>query len=253
MEPNFDNTNMNFSETAHEDKTGFREHLQYTAEQNNNDEYKEGEQITNPEGISKISRIKKFSRAIKMFAFLLVIAARVAFSSYTNNSAENSLKESQIDPLIKESTIFAGESEWAAKKNFRLTDLLYNNFNNTFTNKLNKNYFESPEINQTRRFIAGSNHRNADDVEAMFSFAGFTGINQQPIHFNLSGVSYLGGNTMANFSAPAFAGTASFSQFPVKSFTIPLYTIGIWKDGVMTEGYLFRNNMTYITAIGLGK
>ncbi|MGE5308183.1 MAG: ester cyclase [Deltaproteobacteria bacterium] len=36
-----------------------------------------------------------------------------------------------------------------------------------------------------------------------------------------------------------------------KQFNIPMCTIGHWKDGVMTEEWLFWDNMTFMKQIGL--
>ena len=38
-----------------------------------------------------------------------------------------------------------------------------------------------------------------------------------------------------------------------KKFSIPMCTVGHWKDGVMIEEWLFRDNQTDMIQIGLGK
>ena len=38
-----------------------------------------------------------------------------------------------------------------------------------------------------------------------------------------------------------------------KSFRLPMATIGHWKDGVMDAEYLFWDNQTYMTQLGLAK
>jgi hypothetical protein len=38
-----------------------------------------------------------------------------------------------------------------------------------------------------------------------------------------------------------------------KAFTLPMATIGHWKNGVMDEEYLFWDNQAYMKGIGLGQ
>jgi hypothetical protein len=38
-----------------------------------------------------------------------------------------------------------------------------------------------------------------------------------------------------------------------KSFLLPMCTVGIWKDGVMIEEYLYWDNQSYMNQIGMGK
>jgi multisubunit Na+/H+ antiporter MnhF subunit len=232
--------NMNFTETVTEYKTDFIERLEHTAVDNNKEEYKEAQQIMNSENIYKNTRVKKSSLTIKMFAFLAIIAVRIGFSSYTNNAAEKSVREPQIDSLINKSTAFAGDSEGLPKKHFLFSDLFYSSFNKQFTNKRGKNYLESTEINPAGGFIAGGSQRNKDDVKAIFSFAALSGVNHHSGHLNLSdGIHYLNDNTAKIFSILAFAGTVSFSNYRGKSFSIPTYTLGRWKQGVIIAEYLF--------------
>jgi hypothetical protein len=46
-------------------------------------------------------------------------------------------------------------------------------------------------------------------------------------------------------------GDGKFIQPTGKKFSIPMCTIGHWKDGVMTEEWLYWDNATYMKQIGL--
>jgi hypothetical protein len=46
---------------------------------------------------------------------------------------------------------------------------------------------------------------------------------------------------------------SKFSHPTGKSFLLPMCTVGIWKDGVMIEEYLYWDNQSYMNQIGLAK
>jgi hypothetical protein len=47
-------------------------------------------------------------------------------------------------------------------------------------------------------------------------------------------------------------GNGKFIQPTGKSFTLPMCTVGHWKDSVMIEEWLFWDNATYMHQIGVG-
>jgi hypothetical protein len=46
-------------------------------------------------------------------------------------------------------------------------------------------------------------------------------------------------------------GDGKFIQLPGKRFSINMCIVGHWKDGVMIEEYLFRDNLTYMKQLGI--
>jgi hypothetical protein len=54
------------------------------------------------------------------------------------------------------------------------------------------------------------------------------------------------------FSKPMPIGDGKFIQPTGKKFSINMCTVGRWKDGVMTEEWLFWDNATYMKQIGVG-
>ena len=57
------------------------------------------------------------------------------------------------------------------------------------------------------------------------------------------------GYMLGTFTEPMPIGDGKFIQPTGKSFKLPMATIGIWKDGVMTEEYLFWDNKSYMDQI----
>lgn len=55
------------------------------------------------------------------------------------------------------------------------------------------------------------------------------------------------------FTHPMPIGGGKVIQPTGKKFSLPMATIGRWKDGVMVEEFLFWDNQTYMKQIGLAQ
>jgi hypothetical protein len=91
------------------------------------------------------------------------------------------------------------------------------------------------------------------DLKAMFAYAPNTSIKEHPLHFGSANMTCVTGIMTGTFSAPMPIGHGKFIKPTGKSFSLPMCTIGIWKDNVMVEEYLFWDNQSYMSQIGLGK
>lgn len=89
------------------------------------------------------------------------------------------------------------------------------------------------------------------DLKAMFVYAPDTRIMQHPIRFGTSNMTCVSGLMMGTFTAPMPLGFGKYVQPTGKSFTLPMCTIGIWKDGVMAEKYLYWDNKTLMDQLGI--
>jgi hypothetical protein len=54
------------------------------------------------------------------------------------------------------------------------------------------------------------------------------------------------------FTKPMPIGNGKFIQPTGKKFSLPMCTVGHWKNGVMIEEWLFWDNATYMKQIGVG-
>lgn len=95
--------------------------------------------------------------------------------------------------------------------------------------------------------------KHLEDMKALFVHAPDTRIKQHPIRFGSGNYTAVTGVFEGTFSKPMPLGNGKFIKPTGKSFKIPMATIGIWKDGVMTEEHLFWDNKAYLDQIGLGK
>lgn len=86
-------------------------------------------------------------------------------------------------------------------------------------------------------------------LDAMFVYAPDTRIEEHPIKIGSGNITAVIGYMLGTFTEPMPIGDGKFIQPTGKSFKLPMATIGIWKDGVMTEEYLFWDNKSYMDQI----
>jgi hypothetical protein len=92
-----------------------------------------------------------------------------------------------------------------------------------------------------------------EDLKAMFVYAPDTKIQVHPVRFGSGEWTAVTGVMTGTFSHPMPIGGGNVIQPTGKKFSIPMATIGRWKDGVMVEEFLFWDNQTYMKQIGLAQ
>ncbi|HEY3411961.1 MAG TPA: ester cyclase [Armatimonadota bacterium] len=118
--------------------------------------------------------------------------------------------------------------------------------------------------------------RHIADLKAMFVYAPDTRIKIHPVRFGVTGGAtgssmgpggkvkvspQSGGNGFTcvtgimegTFTKPMPLGNGKFVQPTGKKFTLPMCTVGHWKNGVMIEEWLYWDNATYMKQLGIGK
>ena len=92
-----------------------------------------------------------------------------------------------------------------------------------------------------------------EDLKAMFVYAPDTRIKQHPIRFGSGKYTAVTGVFEGTFTKPMPIGNGKFIQPTGKAFNMPMATIGVWENGIMTQEHLFWDNQTYMKQIGLAK
>ena len=95
--------------------------------------------------------------------------------------------------------------------------------------------------------------RHIEDLKALSVYAPDTKIKVHPIRFGSGKFTCVTGIMTGTFTKPMPIGDGKFIQPTGKKFAIPMCTVGHWKDGVMTEEWLFWDNATYMKQIGIGQ
>jgi hypothetical protein len=92
-----------------------------------------------------------------------------------------------------------------------------------------------------------------DELKGMFTFAPDTKIRTHPVKIQSGEWTSVIGVMEGSFSAPMALPDGKSIPPTGKSFKLTMDTVGHWKNGVMDEEYLFWDNATYMSQLGLGQ
>lgn len=194
----------------------------------------------------------KKATTIKALATLLVAATTAIITSCSNNGNGYASK-SEIDSLRNQITELTSGNEMIAKNLATFDTLDYTVFTNQEWTRLHESHAKDIKVNWPDGHFTTGIEKHIEDLKAMFVYAPNTSIKQHPIRFGSGNMTCVTGIMTGTFSAPMPIGGNKFIQPTGKSFSLPMCTVGIWKEGVMIEEYLFWDNQTYMNQIGLGK
>lgn len=195
----------------------------------------------------------KQSTNIISLAALFAIAAIISFSRCTNNTKSGSLSQSEIDSLKNEIAELTAGNKSIAKNLVTFDTLDYTVFSNQEWARLHESHANDIKVNWPDGHFTKGIEKHIEDLKAMFVYAPDTRIKEHPIRFGSGNYTAVTGIMEGTFTKPMPIGNGKFIQPTGKSFKLPMATIGIWKDGTMTEEYLYWDNQTYMNQLGLGK
>jgi hypothetical protein len=93
--------------------------------------------------------------------------------------------------------------------------------------------------------------KHIEDLKAMFVYAPDTRIKEHPIKIASGEWTSVVGIMEGTFTKPMPAGGGKTIAPTGKPFKLTMSTVGLWKNGVMVEEYLFWDNQTFMKQIGL--
>ena len=196
----------------------------------------------------------KTSIIIKSALGLLIIAAISFIMSCTgSNGTTVSVNQSEIDSLRNQIKALTSGNEMITKNLITFDTLDYTVFTNQQWTRLHESHSKDVKVNWPDGHFTMGIDQHIADLKAMFVYAPNTSIKQHPIRFGSGNMTCVIGVMTGTFTAPMPTGNGKFIKPTGKSFSLPMCTVGIWKDGVMVEEYLFWDNMSYMNQIGLGK
>jgi hypothetical protein len=95
--------------------------------------------------------------------------------------------------------------------------------------------------------------KHIEDLKAMFVYAPDTRIETHPIRFGSGDWTCVTGVFQGTFTKPMPIGNGKTIKPTGKAFSLPMCTVGHWKNGKMIEESLFWDNQTFMKQIGLAK
>jgi len=174
----------------------------------------------------------------KIPAILLLAAALTGMTAFASD------KKSDFEVLQKQ-----------VEKNLAtFDDLDYNVFSNQKWDQLKHSHAKDVKVHWPDGHITVGIEKHIEDLKYLFTYAPDTRIKEHPVKIGQGEWTAVYGIMEGTFTKPMTTSDGKVIQPTGKSFKLPMATISHWnKDGVMDEEYLFWDNATYMTQIGLGK
>lgn len=144
------------------------------------------------------------------------------------------------------------EKDEMIRKQLATFDALdYDVFSNQKWDRLNESHDENIVVNWPDGHQTKGLAKHTEDLKAMFVYAPDTQIKSHPIRFGNGEWTCVKGVMTGTFTRPMPIGNGKTIQPTGKKFSIPMCTIGHWKNGVMIEEYLFWDNAAYMNQLGI--
>jgi SnoaL-like polyketide cyclase len=187
-------------------------------------------------------------------AALFAAAIIVSFTQCTGSGGgQVSASQAEIDSLKTQIAQLVAANESVAKNLVEFDTLDFTVFSNQEWARFHESHAQNIKVYWPDGHMTEGLDIHIEDLKKLFIHAPDTRIKEHPIRFGSGNYTAVTGVFEGTFSKPMPIGDGKFIQPTGKSFKMPMATIGIWKDGVMTEEHLFWDNQTYLNQIGLGK
>jgi hypothetical protein len=194
-----------------------------------------------------------------MKKLIYVVFVAIAFVSTTvgaiNNAStqKSSKSQKEIAALRAQIKTLTANNLLVSSYLQKFDTLDFTVFTNQQWVRLHESHAKDIKVNWPDGHFTIGIERHIADLKAMFVYAPNTSIKIHPIRFGSGNMTCVTGVMTGTFTQPMPIGDGKFIQPTGKSFSLPMCTVGIWKDGVMIEEYLFWDNQTYMNQLGLGK
>ncbi len=198
--------------------------------------------------------MKKLTGSIGLVAVLVL--GLIIPSTFVGCSKEGRYSpemESKIDEMKKELKKYTDERSTIGKNLETFDTLDFVVFSNQEWVRLHESHSKDVKVNWPDGHHTNGIDRHIEDLKALFVYAPDTKIKVHPIRFGSGEFTCVTGIMTGTFTKPMPIGSGKFIQPTGKQFSLPMCTVGHWKDGVMAEEWLFWDNATYMKQIGIGQ
>lgn len=140
------------------------------------------------------------------------------------------------------------------EKNLATFDTLdYTVFSEQEWSRLHESHAKDIKVHWPDGHVTEGIDVHIEDLKALFVHAPDTRIKEHPIRIGSGNYTAVTGVFEGTFTQPMPIGNGKFIPPTGKAFKMPMATVGIWENGVMTAEHLFWDNQTYMKQIGLAK
>lgn len=145
-------------------------------------------------------------------------------------------------------------AEKIAKSHIATFDTLdFDVFTNQKWDRLKESHSADIAVHWPDGHVTHGIDRHIADLKAMFVYAPDTRIREHPVKIANGEWTSVIGVMEGTFTRPMPVGDGKTMPPTGKAFKLIMCTVGHWKDGTMDEEYLFWDNQSYMSQIGLGK
>jgi len=200
------------------------------------------------------SRMNKLTRGVGLVAvviFGLIILSTLAGSS--NESGYSPEMQAKIDEMKRELKKYTDDRATVEKNLETFATLDFVVFSNQEWVRMHESHSKDVKVNWPDGHHTNGIDRHIEDLKALFVYAPDTKIKVHPIRFGSGEFTCVTGIMTGTFTKPMPIGDGKFIQPNGKQFSLPMCTVGHWKDGVMIEEWLYWDNATYMKQIGIGQ
>ena len=188
-----------------------------------------------------------------MKKLIYVAFAAMILSSTTMNATNSASSQKEIAALRAQIKTLTANNAIVSGYLQKFDTLDFTVFSNQQWVRLHESHAKDIKVNWPDGHFTIGIEKHISDLKYMFIYAPDTKIKEHPVRFGSGNMTCVTGIMTGTFTQPMPIGDGKFIQPTGKSFSLPMCTVGIWKNGVMVEEYLFWDNQTYMNQIGLGK
>ena len=189
---------------------------------------------------------------MKKLIYVVLFATIFGTTAFAGNQSKSS-SQKEINALRAQIKELTASNAQIADYLQKFDTLDFTVFSNQEWVRLHESHAQDIKVNWPDGHYTIGIERHIADLKAMFVYAPDTQIKEHPVRFGAGNMTCVIGVMTGTFTKPMPIGDGKFIQPTGKSFKLPMCTVGIWKDGVMVEEYLFWDNQSYMNQIGLGK
>ena len=189
-----------------------------------------------------------FNTVVVIFSSLFLVSV---FQSCQSAGGANSSTADNIDSLKKIALDLAANNETLAKNLKTFDDLDFDVFSNQKWERLKESHAPNIKVYWPDGHMTEGIDTHIEDLKKLFVYAPDTRIKEHLIKFGSGKYTLVTGVFEGTFTKPMPIGNGKFIQPTGKAFKMPMTTVGIWENGIMTEEHLFWDNQTYVKQIGL--
>jgi len=191
--------------------------------------------------------------SILISALSAMVIFTLVLTSCSNRNDGSTVSTTEIDSLKKEILTFMAERDSIESQLVKFDTLDFTVFSNQEWTRLHETHASDIKVHWPDGHVVVGIEKHISDLKSLFVYAPNTQIKEHPIRFGSGNTTAVTGVMTGTFTKPMPLGNGKFIQPTGKSFSLPMCTIGIWKDGLMSEEYLYWDNQTYMNGLGLGK